>query len=412
MKVMIVDDNQGKIKRLVSHLTSKCGLDRETEILIAQTGIDARSILKTDSVDLMILDILLPLRAEDEASSKTSIELIRDLTDRTVLKRPKHIVGLTAFDNARADVEEYFKSKTWNVIHYDEMSDEWLTALANCIDYMRGSTSQANQPVYGLDLCIITALPELEGAAIQALPWHWEAIQPLDDVTFFQRGRFASKGNQFTVAHASPSRMGMVATALLAARLIERLRPRFLAMSGICAGIKDKTGVGDVLLVDPCWDYQSGKRSRDTEGPLFAVDPHQLPVSTFVRASLEQLRSEHAIWNEIRMGFPNRPSNELRLLIGPVATGSAVLSDVDVVTQIKEQQRKLVGIEMEVYGLYAAASGASFPRPTAFALKSVSDFADDGKDDTYQTYAAYTSAQALRHFVERNMSDLVALAGT
>jgi nucleoside phosphorylase len=55
---------------------------------------------------------------------------------------------------------------------------------------------------------------------------------------------------------------------------------------------------------------------------------------------------------------------------------------------------------MEAYGVYLAAQECSLPRPTCFSLKSVVDFADGDKNDRYQKYAAYTSAQTLKHFIE------------
>jgi nucleoside phosphorylase len=66
---------------------------------------------------------------------------------------------------------------------------------------------------------------------------------------------------------------------------------------------------------------------------------------------------------------------------------------------VKAQQRQLVGIDMELYGVYCAATQAGDPVPTFFGVKSVCDFADEEKADMDQAYAAYTSAKALEKFV-------------
>lgn len=34
-------------------------------------------------------------------------------------------------------------------------------------------------------------------------------------------------------------------------------------MTGICAGHKDKAQLGDVIVADPAWDFQSGKLKFD-----------------------------------------------------------------------------------------------------------------------------------------------------
>jgi nucleoside phosphorylase len=90
-----------------------------------------------------------------------------------------------------------------------------------------------------------------------------------------------------------------------------------------------------------------------------------------------------------------------------MASGSAVLADGEVVAEIKTQQRDLCGIEMEAYGVYAAAHAACEPRPLTFALKAVCDFADPDKDDRFQRFAAYTSARTTALLVERFGARLV-----
>ena len=90
--------------------------------------------------------------------------------------------------------------------------------------------------------------------------------------------------------------------------------------------------------------------------------------------------------------------HDLQLHVGPVASGAAVLADPNVVDEVKEQQRQLVGVEMEVFGVFTAAENCSKPRPTTFALKSVCDFGDQGKSDEHQAYAAFTSAEFLYRF--------------
>ena len=205
----------------------------------------------------------------------------------------------------------------------------------------------------------------------------------------------------------------MVATSLLAAKLIQEIRPRFIVMPGICAGIQGKAQLGDVLLADTSWNWQSGKHSADELGPYFAAAPHPLHIPEFVRSRGNALRQDRALMTRIKHDFQGeRPAEDLNLRVGPVASGSAVLADEAIVKEIQKHERTLLGIEMEIYGVYAAAAYASFPRPTAFAMKAVCDFGTKVKDDKYQTYAAYTSAQLVREFLERYLCEMHHLAGT
>jgi hypothetical protein len=56
--------------------------------------------------------------------------------------------------------------------------------------------------------------------------------------------------------------------------------------------------------------------------------------------------------------------------------------------------------------LFAAAASADDPAPVAMILKSVCDFADPDKDDDFQAYAAYTSANLLWAFLKQYMNEL------
>jgi nucleoside phosphorylase len=184
-------------------------------------------------------------------------------------------------------------------------------------------------------------------------------------------------------------------------------------MAGICGGIKNKVNIGDAVLFSPCWEWASGKVVPDDEtGTYLEPAPHQISVAGFVSARAEQLREDSALWLELRNGFPVRSDTLPKLVVAPGASGPSVVAHADYAESLKLQHRKLTAIDMEAYGVMAAALSASVPKPTAFALKSVCDFADDEKDDRWQAYAAYISAQTIRTFFERNMHAIRELAGT
>lgn len=87
------------------------------------------------------------------------------------------------------------------------------------------------------------------------------------------------------------------------------------------------------------------------------------------------------------------PNNDLSLHVGPMASGASVIADDHSARMIATQHRELIGIEMEAYAVMAAAELSSEPKPTAIIIKSVCDFADPDKNDNWQQYAAFTSAQ-------------------
>jgi nucleoside phosphorylase len=296
--------------------------------------------------------------------------------------------------------------------HHVSVRNEPRSTLNRYNTDIQAQLAQPRHAIYQTDLCIITALPSVEMEAISRLGWSWSAAEPIDDTTFVRKASFKSGANQYTALAGVTSRMGMVASALLASKLIEHARPRYLINAGICGGVAGKTNFGDVVLGDPCWDWQNGKHLADAGGVRFAIAPEQLSVPGFVRARVEQLRTNVGLWSEVRNCWPAPPETELKVRIGPMASGSAVLADEDLLEVVTQQHRNLLAIDMEAYGVYAAANEACFPRPTAFALKAVSDFANGAKDDQWQAYAAYTSAACVRYFFETYMHEIADLAGT
>jgi hypothetical protein len=59
---------------------------------------------------------------------------------------------------------------------------------------------------------------------------------------------------------------------------------------------------------------------------------------------------------------------------------------------VKVQHRETVALEMEAYGVMAAAQEALSPELGRFVVKSIWNFTDDKKSDEFQAYTAHTIA--------------------
>lgn len=411
MRVLIVDDNNDKVCSLIKVLT-EMNIDREN-IAVCYTVSDAMKYLRKEYFDLLILDVVLPLRAGESPSSRSSLTLLTELSERSTLHKPAKIIGVTAYDDAITESGPVFQKNTWYVLKFSLDSDEWKKQLASCASYILSSEKKMEGRSYKTDLCMITALQKTEFEALMRMGWQFDTPIPLDDTVFIRRGFFQSGGKNFSVVAAHAPRMGMVSSALLTAKLIERETPRFVAMAGICAGITGKSNFGDAVIASLNWDWQAGKHFVDPEGTKgFAIEPDPIPLAGFMKAKAQLLRSNHSLLNEIRSNWPSPPETALKIEIGPMASGSAVVADAALVEEIKKQNRTIQAIEMEAFAVAAAAANASFPRPTTLICKSVCDFGDSVKDDKWQTYAAYTSAQVIKSFFETYMIDIHHLSGT
>lgn len=81
------------------------------------------------------------------------------------------------------------------------------------------------------------------------------------------------------------------------------------------------------------------------------------------------------------------------LHIGTVATGASVIANPEKLKMIQSQIRDVIAIEMEIFGVYYDARWSVSPKPIYISIKSICDFADEKKNDTFHDYASFTSAK-------------------
>ncbi len=402
VNVLVVEDDAEKLRRVLVCLLGVPGINRDS-VADARDVNTAKHLLRERRFDLLILDVVLPERPDELPNHNAGISLLQELLARDIYFVPGQIVGLTALQDAFNAAAPRFEEVMLQVIRYDATSNEWIDRLQRVARRVVSSKrSPTEVHLHNYDLCVITALaaPELE--AVLALPWGWEAIESPADPTPYYKGSFEAAGSRRTVVAAAAPRMGMTASAVLATKMLMTFRPRYLAMAGILAGVEGQCEFGDIVVADPSWDYESGKRTVRDEQPFFAATPYQIPLDPFLRGKLARLAQDGAAMDAIRRGWLGSPRpTVLTMRLGPVASGAAVIEDPAITTEIKFQHRKTIGVEMETYGVLVAADECPTPQPKAFSIKSVCDFADPRKNDDHQKYAAYTSAAALRLFVER-----------
>jgi len=303
---------------------------------------------------------------------------------------------LAAYTDLLDQFAAKFHSRLWTLDYYDSADTGWADRLRAKTAYIKARADQSGTIQFQTDLCVITGLRNPELTALRSLKWDWRPPRAIDEVGYYYEGSFASGGAQRSVVAAAAPRMGMVASALLTMKMILKFRPRLLAMVGICAGVKNECYIGDVLVADPAWDWQMGKYTTGK----FASAPDPIDIPTAIAERFAQLEEDKQLWFDVHASFNGTKPRELPTVrVGPVTSGSAVLADGRLLKEIKEQHRKLLGVEMELYGVYVAARDCSPPNPIAFGIKSVSDYADDTKDDDYQPYASHAVRELLRRSV-------------
>lgn len=108
---------------------------------------------------------------------------------------------------------------------------------------------------------------------------------------------------------------------------------------------------------------------------------------------------------ELHLKFNGRPrlTPPFQVHVAPIATGSAVIEDDEVFTNLGQSMRKVLRLDMEASALGVAGE---FIRVPVIVAKGVSDFGDLDKDDRYRIFAARASAEYLV-LLMRNSIDLL-----
>lgn len=403
LRILIIDDDPQKCSHVLDLLGAIPEVSRQN-IAVAEDLVRARDILSKAYFDLLILDIMLPSIPGEAPTLDAGKQFVRELRMSRTLIKPAHVIGLTSFDDALTGADSAFLDELWRLIKYDPTSDGWVRQLKLKVHYLIQSKHelQAGTASYDYDLAIITALWKPELKAVMALPLQWEARTFANDGTdYFVGLPRAAASPIIRVVAASCSQMGIAPAAVLTTKLIHHFRPRFLAMCGIAAGVK-ASGVhlGDILIVEQSWDYESGLRRPNVDGDsVLHPDPHHIPISADLRDKFAQCIGKDKYLADIEALWKGeKPERPIRVRLGPVASGAAIVEDESLVQGVKDHARKLIGIDMETYGVFFASQNCCKPRPSPFSIKSVVDLADPKKNIAFHEYGAFTSAQFLWRF--------------
>lgn len=402
INVLIVEDNQDKLRKISNILCYSCGIDLQH----INHVIDSRSAklkLKDNFFDLMIIDIAIPNRIDSGINKNAGIDLLNEINSRDLYNIPQHVIAITGYIDVYNDIKSKLDNLMIHILYADISSDEWSERLKTKINSIVCSKKNQNDLIHSYEslLTVVCALESPELDSILANGWHWDKLTFPSDDTVFYSCKLNIKDSIHTIYAAAAPHMGMPFAGVLSMKMINLFKPKYVAMTGITAGLKSKTKLGDIIAADPVWDWGSGKWTESDGKKIFQQEFYQLSLDVGIRNKIKLMAKEIAVLSQIRNSWQgDPPDHELRLLLGPLASGAAVLADSDTVTRILDQHRGLLGIEMETYAVYAAACEAPKPKPMFFSFKSVVDFADGDKNDKYHKYASYTSSQTLKHFVE------------
>jgi nucleoside phosphorylase len=407
MKILIVDDENGKASNIKNALITKNEI-LDKDITIVPSIYNAIEKLLLEKYDLMILDMCIPERYGDKLENDGGLKLLTTLNRDTRIIAPTEIIVLTAHSELIETYNTDVKAKSFDIIAYHDNSEEWKEKINHKVAYLkRYLESPKVKREYKYDIAILTAVA-CEKDAVMKLSDKWERIPLEYDSTIYYETIWRNENREISVVTTCLPQMGMVSATAIAMKLILNFIPRYVLLPGIAAGIKNEYEFGDIIIPREVKDYCSGKYiTPEKEGieeaqrnPLkyFIPTASSISTNTDVINSLsysfkDELSSIHNIWPK---------SSEYKvptIRTGYMATGDSVIQNNSVIDLlVKNHLRTADGLDMEAYGVYYAAQQSLEPKPISICFKAISDFADKYKKDDHQAYAAYISANFMKYY--------------
>jgi len=400
MNVLIVDDTHKKVEKVFEVLTS---IDQAVQVVHETNIASARRRMRADKFDLLLIDLKLPSNAGASPTERGGLEFFDLLLLDNKSKFPGEVLFVTSEDGLFAEMQDEVLKRGCSICEVSDRAVDWITCLSGKATLALKRASRSNPKV---DVAVVTALgSELD--AVLLMDYGWVDYRVTGDPTLYHFGKIPlPNGESRSIVAASALRKGMAASAAIATKLVLNFEPSILAMTGICAGVKGKANLGDVVVGSPTWDWGSGKHAETDDGSnVFRLSPKQADLGIGIENMCDEISRCATFSARVRDGWrKDFPPGTFACHVGPMASGASVIANESVALEIANQNRDLIAIEMEAFAVMVATE-YSTTRPTVgIAIKSVCDYADSQKNDGWQPYAAYTSASFADELFKRFLS--------
>jgi len=200
-----------------------------------------------------------------------------------------------------------------------------------------------------------------------------------NDALIYFTGKLAAKKRILNVVVPVPINMGIEASVITTTKIISHFSPEILIMSGICAGNKNVTNIGDLVIADKSINYNNIVEISKSGGDVkkkFMQSADSINKTLKARLALFASNGIREVFDDIEL--PKEFSHPLNCHIGLVVTGSSLSRSKENMDEINESYHGVKAMDMETYGMYFAASNSNRDKAPLFvSMKAVSDFGDE-----------------------------------
>lgn len=368
MKIMLIEDDESKRRAIVNYLQKK--KVPKDSIIHVRNMTDFAANLCVD-IGLFIIDFNLP-SIENVAASNNGRAILE-----AIIKAGKSDVltlAISSYPNDFSELRSFYEAHGCILADFNNKNG-WQSTLDHLL-------IQLNRNI-NFDFLIFCALQEEKNPYVGLLggtPFSRGGIDCLDIQIAERRGSIILL-----------PQMGLVNAAITAGLCIDKFKPKIVGMSGICGGFERKAEMGQLIICEMAYEYQSGKWTNDG----FKQEPYQVSTDQQTLTRLRHLANKDGLISKLEQGFiGERPQIAHKPKIGIFTSGSAVIADKAHLDQIENIHRKVNALDMEVFAIQRAADLSSH-RPPSISAKAVVDLCDHTKNDNLHAYGCYISANFL-----------------
>ena len=390
LNILVIDDDKAKSQAVIAALVESAALSPRRAITEVETLSDAVRVVNRVIFDLIVLDLMLPYVQGGPPESRAGLELLRQLRMTGCPNKATTVIGISSFPEEIAAFRSQFDELGVLITRFDK-EGSWSRALVNVENEIRSRSDVAIK----VDFLMICALEEeRDGFKRTALEKVTEANVSGLNVHYFKiPGAPELFGGVIRL-----SQIGLVAATFETALALSIFNTRVVGMSGICAGFAGRSHPGQLVIASPAWEYQAGKWSRNK----FELAPLQVALRSGTRSLIDQVVSSGRFLEYVEAGIKigeTRPHSQQKVILGPCASGSAVIADRNRLVHIEAQHRKLAALDMETFGVYYVAHERQDLLDHFFSVKCIVDFADEDKADELHNYGCVVSARAAEQII-------------
>ncbi|WP_180851530.1 hypothetical protein [Stenotrophomonas maltophilia] len=396
VKIILIDDQIDKASSIVSPLKEHFG--DAVEVVHVSNAIDARRRMRECRFDIALIDVNLPESIDSSPTAESGFAMLDMLKVDGKANLPDELIFITAREELKQEATAKAAARGAALHFFRDGDNVWAEVLVGRVGYILERKKRHKSPTVAV--AIVTALSSPELDAVLNLDLSWRPYIVPGDPTRYYLGNMQAGSRTIEVVAACAPRKGMPMSAALAAKMAHIFKPKVLAMVGICAGVRGKVALGDIVVADPTWDWGSGKHAQNLDStPVFRAAPYQSALRSDIASLIQAECRDSTLCSAVSAGWKDKvPGGRLSMHLGPMASGASVLAHDGAIGPIIEEHREVIGVEMEAYAVMAAAELCG---TSPLVIKSVCDFADAEKSDGWQQYAAYTSAACLAYLIPK-----------